>query len=200
PAATELAFVTGATMASATALAVARDTLLAREGWDSQAQGMFGAPEIAVVVGERAHTTLGKALGLVGLGRERVHVVPADGEGRLRADLLPDLAGPVLVCAQAGEVNTGAFDPFDRIADWAGAREAWVHVHCALGLWALADPGGGELVRGRVRADSWATDAHKWLNVTYDSGLVLVREPGALSRSVRAAAGYLPHEGSFEAM
>src|SRR5690606_16862668 len=135
-----------------------------------------------------------------GLGRERVLVVPADGEGRLRADELPDVDGPVLVCAQAGEVNTGAFDPFDEIADWASGREAWVHVDGAFGLWALADPGRAELVRGLDRADSWATDAHKWLNVTYDSGVVLVREPGALSRSFRAAAGYLPPEGDFEAM
>lgn len=200
PRATEIAFVTGATMANATALAVARDSVLARVGWDAQARGLFGAPEIAVVVGERAHATLGKALGLVGLGRERVHVVPADGEGRLRADKLPDLDGPVLVCAQAGEVNTGAFDPFEQIMDWAGEREAWVHVDGAFGLWALADPGRAELVRGLDRADSWATDAHKWLNVTYDCGVVLVREPGALSRSFRAAAGYLPPEGTFEAM
>ncbi len=200
PHATEVSFVTGATMANATALAVARDTLLAHDGWDVQSRGLFGAPEIAVVVGERVHTTLLKALGLVGLGRDRTHVVPADSEGRLRADLLPELDGPVLLCAQAGEVNTGAFDPFEEIADWAAARSAWVHVDGAFGLWALADPSRAALVRGLDRADSWATDAHKWLNVTYDCGLVLVREPGALGRSFRATAGYLPPEGEFEAM
>ena len=202
PAPTELAFVTGATMANATALTVARDTLLGRAGWDVQERGLFGAPELAVVVGEHAHSTLRKALGLVGLGRDRVHVVPADAEGRLRADLLPDLAGPVLLCAQAGEVNTGAFDPFDQIAQWASARQAWVHVDGAFGLWALADPGRSGLVRGLDRADSWATDGHKWLNVTYDCGLVLVREPGALRRSFFASADYLPEDpdGLVEAM
>lgn len=200
PRATELAFVSGATMANAAALAVARDTLLARAGWDAQGTGLFGAPELAVVVGERGHATLRKALGLVGLGRDRVHVVPADGEGRMRVDLLPAIDGPAIVCAQAGEVNTGAFDDFETIADWAAARSAWVHVDGAFGLWALADPGRAALVRGLDRADSWATDAHKWLNVTYDSGILLVREPGLLGRSFRAAAGYLPPEGTFEAM
>ena len=206
PHGTELAFVTGATMANATALAAARDTVLARAGWDVQGRGLFGAPEIAVVVGERVHTTLLKALGLVGLGRERVHVVPADCAGRMRAELLPGLLaghrGPVIVCAQAGEVNTGSFDPFDAIADWAAAHEAWFHVDGAFGLWALADPSRAALVRGLDRADSWATDAHKWLNVTYDSGMVLVREPGALRRSFFAAAAYLPGDadGEVEAM
>src|SRR5690606_15540068 len=114
-----------------------------------------------------------KALGLVGLGRDRVHVVPADDQGRMRPELLPDLAGPVLVVAQAGEVSTGAFDPFDEIADWVSGRDAWLHVDGAFGLWAAVDPSRSELVRGLERADSWATDAHKWLNVTYDSGLVL---------------------------
>ena len=202
PVPTELAFVTGATMANATALAVARDTLLGRAGWDVQARGLLGAPELSVVVGAQAHSTLRKALGLVGLGRDRVHVVPADAEGRLRADLLPDLRGPVLLCAQAGEVNTGAFDPFEEIAEWAAARDAWVHVDGAFGLWALADPGRAEVVRGLDRADSWATDGHKWLNVTYDCGLVLVREPGALRRSFFTAADYLPGDpdGLVEAM
>ena len=202
PAATELAFVTGATMASAAAIAVARDTLLARSGWDVQARGLLGAPQIAVVVGENAHSTLRKALGFVGLGRDSAHVVPTDAEGRLRADLLPDVAGPVLLCAQAGEVNTGAFDPFDEIARWAAVRDAWVHVDGAFGLWALADPRRAGETRGLDRADSWATDGHKWLNVTYDCGLVLVREPGALRRSFFATADYLPPDpdGLVEAM
>lgn len=200
PPSTALSFVSGATMANASALAVARDAVLAREGWDVQSQGLFGAPEVTVVVGSHAHTTLRKALGLVGLGRDRVREVPADGAGRLRAELLPELKGPVIVCAQAGEVSSGAFDPFEQIADWATERGAWMHVDGAFGLWALADPSRAHLVRGLERADSWATDAHKWLNVTYDSGILLVRDPALLASTFRASAGYLPPEGTFEAM
>jgi glutamate/tyrosine decarboxylase-like PLP-dependent enzyme len=200
PAGADVAFVTGATVANAAGLAAARDALLAAAGWDAPADGLFGAPPVSVVVGEHAHSTLRKSLGLVGLGRDRVHVVPADDQGRIRADRLPDLPGPVLLCAQAGEVNSGAFDPFDALADWVAARDGWLHVDGAFGLWALADPTRAGLVRGVDRADSWATDAHKWLNVTYDSGLVLVRRPGALRRTFTAAAGYLPSDVGFEAM
>ena len=200
PAETGVAFVSGATVANASCLAAARDALLARLGWDVQDDGLFGAPELQVVVGERAHSTHSKSLGLVGLGRQRVIVVPADDQGRLRADLLPDLEGPVLVCAQAGEVNTGAFDPFDEIADWVAARSGWLHVDGAFGLWALADPGRSELVRGLDRADSWATDGHKWLNVTYDCGIAFVRRPEDLRRTFAATAGYLPPSSGFEAM
>jgi glutamate/tyrosine decarboxylase-like PLP-dependent enzyme len=187
-------------MANASCLAAARDALLARLGWDVQADGLFGAPEIEVVVGERAHSTLSKSLGLVGLGRRRVTVVPADDQGRLRAELLPDLAGPVLVCAQAGEVNSGAFDPFDEIADWLAERSGWLHVDGAFGLWALADPSRAGLVQGLDRADSWATDGHKWLNVTYDCGIAFVRRLDDLRRTFAAVAGYLPPSGEFEAM
>ncbi len=200
PAGTGVAFVTGATVANASCLAAARDALLAELGWDVQSDGLFGAPEIQVVIGERAHSTLSKSLGLVGLGRTRVVVVPADDQGRLRAELLPDIDGPVLVCAQAGEVNTGAFDPFDEIADWLAERSGWLHVDGAFGLWALADPSRADLVRGLDRADSWATDAHKWLNVTYDCGIAFVRRPADLRRTFAASAGYLPPDGGFEAM
>lgn len=200
PAETGVAFVSGATVANASCLAAARDSLLAALGWDAQADGLFGAPEIHVVVGERAHSTLSKSLGLVGLGRTRVSVVPADDQGRMRAALLPDVDGPVLVCAQAGEVNTGAFDPFDEIADWLAARSGWLHVDGAFGLWALADPGRSDLVRGLDRADSWATDGHKWLNVTYDCGIAFVRRIADLRRTFAAAAGYLPSSAEFEAM
>ena len=140
PSGTGVAFVTGATVANASALAAARDALLAGLGWDVEADGLFGAPPIDVVIGERAHSTLRKSLGLVGLGRDRVTIVPADEQGRMRADLLPDLPGPVLVCAQAGEVNTGAFDPFDDIADWLAPRGGWMHVDAAFGLWAHGRP------------------------------------------------------------
>lgn len=201
PTDTGVAFVSGATVANATCLAAARDALLARAGWDVQAAGLFGAPPVTVVVGEKAHSTLGKSLGLVGLGRDRVRVVPADDQGRLVADQLPDdVTGPVLVCAQAGEVNTGAFDPFAAIADWAAGRDAWLHVDGAFGLWALADPSRAHLVEGLDRVDSWATDAHKWLNVTYDSGIAFVRDEAVLRRTFAAAAGYLPPEDGFEAM
>jgi glutamate/tyrosine decarboxylase-like PLP-dependent enzyme len=200
PPGTGVAFVSGATVANASCLAAARDALLAERGWDVQADGLFGAPALHVVVGERAHSTLSKSLGLVGLGRRRVTVVPADDQGRMRADLLPDLDGPVLVCAQAGEVNTGAFDPFDQIADWLEGRTGWLHVDGAFGLWALADPGRAALVRGLDRADSWATDGHKWLNVTYDCGIALVRRVDDLRRTFAATAGYLPPSDAFEAM
>ncbi len=201
PEPTGVVFTTGATVANATCLAAARDALLERAGWDVQADGLFGAPPVTVVVGAHRHSTLSKSLGLVGLGRRRVIVVPADDQGRLRAEELPDVTGPVLVCAQAGEVNSGAFDPFDEIADWAAARDAWVHVDGAFGLWALADPTRTELVAGLDRADSWATDGHKWLNVTYDCGIAFVREPAALRRTFTAVAGYLPEgDAAFEAM
>jgi glutamate/tyrosine decarboxylase-like PLP-dependent enzyme len=200
PAGTGAAFVTGATVANASCLAAARDAILAGLGWDAQGAGLFGAPAFDVVVGERAHTTLSKSLGLVGLGRQRVVVVPSDEQGRLRADLLPDLEGPVLMCAQAGEVNTGAFDPFDEIADWLAARSGWLHVDAAFGLWARTDPTRDHLVAGLERADSWATDGHKWLNVTYDCGIAFVRRLGDLARTFTASAGYLPPDSAFEPM
>ena len=199
----DVSFVTGATVANASCLAAARDALLAVHGWDVQRDGLFGAPEIHVLIGASAHSTLRKSLGLIGLGRDRVTIVPADDQGRLRADLLPtDLAAdvPVLVCAQAGEVNTGAFDPFTEIADWVHSRQGWLHVDGAFGLWALADPTRAHLVDGLSRADSWATDGHKWLNVTYDCGIAIVRRPGALRRTFAAVAGYLPPDTGFEAM
>jgi glutamate/tyrosine decarboxylase-like PLP-dependent enzyme len=200
PSGTGVAFVSGDTMANVAGLAAARDSLLLRLGWDVQADGLFGAPELTVVVGERAHSTLFKSLGLVGLGRQRLTVAPADDQGRIRPDGLPDVAGPVLFCAQAGEVNTGAFDPFDEIADWLAERSGWLHVDGAFGLWALADPSRAHLVRGLDRADSWAADAHKWLNVTYDSGLVFVRDLATLRRTFAAVAGYLPSGDIFDAM
>jgi glutamate/tyrosine decarboxylase-like PLP-dependent enzyme len=200
PPAVGVAFVSGATVANASCLAAARDALLERAGWDVQADGLFGAPPLTVVVGARAHSTLSKSLGLVGLGRDRVHVVPADDQGRMSAGALPDVPGPVLVCAQAGEVNTGAFDPFPAIADWAAQRDAWLHVDGAFGLWALADPDRADLVAGLDRADSWATDGHKWLNVSYDCGIAFVRRLGDLRRTFAASAGYLPPDEGFEAM
>jgi glutamate/tyrosine decarboxylase-like PLP-dependent enzyme len=200
PEGTLAAFVTGATVANASCLAAARDSLLASQGWDVPNDGLFGAPPLDVVVGERVHSTVSKSLSMVGLGRTRVHVVPADEQGRMRADLLPDVPGPVLLCAQAGEVNTGAFDPFEPVADWVAERAGWLHVDGAFGLWAAADPSRRELVRGIDRADSWATDGHKWLNVTYDCGIAFVRRPDDLRRTFAATAAYLPPSDVFEAM
>lgn len=186
------AFVTGATMANATALAAARDAVLRRTGWNAAADGLFGAPPVTVVVGEEVHPTLIKALGLLGLGRRRVLRVPVDGQGRMRAAALPALSGPAIVCLQAGNVNTGAFDPFDEIVEAAHAAGAWVHVDGAFGLWAAASPALAPLVAGAAHADSWATDAHKWLNVPYDCGLAIVREPADLRAAMAVFADYLP--------
>jgi glutamate/tyrosine decarboxylase-like PLP-dependent enzyme len=203
PPGTRPVFVTGATVANAACLAAARDAVLAGLGWDVQSDGLFGAPPFEVVVGEHAHSTLSKSLGLIGLGRGRVTVVPADDQGRMRAEKLPRSPGPVLVCAQAGEVNTGAFDPFDAIADWVAERSGWLHVDGAFGLWALADPGRTPLTAGLDRADSWATDGHKWLNVGYDCGIAFTRRTADLRRTFAAVAGYLPPAtgpDGFEAM
>ena len=186
------AFVTGATMANFSALAAARHALLKRAGWNVEADGMFGAPAITVVVGEEAHPTLFKSLGLLGLGRNRVVRVPADSQGRMRADALPSLSGPTIVCVQAGNVNTGAFDPFPEICERAQSAGAWVHVDAAFGLWATTAPSTAHLANGLAHADSWATDFHKWLNVPYDSGLALVRDADALRAAMAITAEYLP--------
>jgi glutamate/tyrosine decarboxylase-like PLP-dependent enzyme len=184
-------FVTGATMANFTCLAAARHAVLARAGWDVEADGLFGAPPITVVVGEEAHATVYKALGLLGMGRQRVVTVPVDDQGRMRADALPPLAGPAVVCIQAGNVNTGACDPARDICTWAHRAGAWVHVDGAFGLWAAAAPARAHLVGGVADADSWATDAHKWLNVPYDSGLALVRDADMLRAAMATSAAYL---------
>ena len=203
PAHADVGFVTGATVANASCMAAARDELLQRAGWDSKSDGLFGSPSITVVIGENTHSTVRKSLGLIGLGSDRVVKVPTDDQGQMiAADLPSGLSGPVLVCAQAGEVNTGAFDPFDEIADWlvASTDNGWLHVDGAFGLWALADPTRAHLVDGLDRADSWATDGHKWLNVTYDCGIAIVAREGALHRTFSSVAGYLPPADAFEAM
>src|SRR5579885_454082 len=184
-------FVTGATMANFTALAAARHAQLEQVGWDVEADGLFGAPPLTVVVGEEAHASLLKALAMLGLGRRRVVTVPADGQGRMRADAFPKLDGPSIVCIQAGNVNTGAFDPAKEICARAHAAGAWVHVDGAFGLWAAAAPGRAHLAAGVADADSWATDAHKWLNVPYDSGLAFVRNPAHLRAAMALNAAYL---------
>lgn len=164
------AFATGATMANFTALAAARQAVLETEGWDVTRQGLCGAPPLTVIVGEEVHPTVLKGLGLLGLGRDRIVTVPTDGQGRMRADALPALSGPAIVCIQAGNVNTGAFDPAEAICTWAHDAGAWVHVDGAFGLWAATAPERAHLMMGFADADSWATDAHKWLNVPTTAG------------------------------
>jgi glutamate/tyrosine decarboxylase-like PLP-dependent enzyme len=183
--------VTDATAANFTALASARHALLGRSGWDVAADGMFGAPPIEVVVGEEVHASVLKALNLAGFGQKRVIIVPADDQGRMRADRLPKLKKNSLVCIQAGNVNTGCFDPARKICEWAHEKDAWVHVDGAFGLWATASPKCAHLVSGFERADSWATDAHKWVNVNYDCGIVLVRDAAALRTAMTISAAYL---------
>jgi glutamate/tyrosine decarboxylase-like PLP-dependent enzyme len=185
-------FVTGATMANFTCLAAARHSVLQQAGWDVEADGMCGAPAVTVVVGEEAHPTLFKSLGLAGFGRNRVVRVPVDKQGRMRADMFPNLSGPTIVCLQAGNVNTGAFDPAAQIIPKAKASNAWVHVDGAFGLWAAAAPCKAHLMAGYADADSWATDAHKYLNTPYDSGLAFVRSPDVLQAAMAISAAYLP--------
>jgi glutamate/tyrosine decarboxylase-like PLP-dependent enzyme len=192
PGGTGGAFVTGATMANFTALAAARNGVLAAAGWNVEADGLFGAPPITVIVGDEAHSSVIKALGMAGLGRRRVVRVPVDGQGRMLAAALPKISGPTIVCVQAGNVNTGSFDPIGEVCDAARPAGAWVHVDGAFGLWAFAPPGLRGLVGGVEKADSWATDAHKWLNVPYDSGLAFVRNPDILRAAMAVTADYLP--------
>lgn len=185
-------FVTGGTVANFTALAAARDAVLRRAGWSVEANGLFGAPPIEVVVGGEAHPSLSKSLGMLGLGRDRVVKVPVDNQGRMIADRFPALSGPAIVCLQAGNINTGAFDPAPEIIAQAHAAGAWVHVDGAFGLWAAASPAYRHLLNGYAEADSWATDAHKWLNVPYDSGMAFVRDPETLRDAMSISAPYLP--------
>lgn len=192
------AFVTGTTMANFSALAAARHAVLARAGWDVEAQGLFEAPPITVVVGDEVHVSLLKALSMVGLGRDRVVRVPADGQGRMRADALPALTERTILCAQAGNVNTGALDPVGEIARVAHDAGAWVHVDGAFGLWAAASPRLAQLTRGTEDADSWAVDAHKWLNTPYDGGVAFVRDHRHLAAAMSASAAYLQEGGLRE--
>jgi glutamate/tyrosine decarboxylase-like PLP-dependent enzyme len=185
------AVVTGATMANFCALAAARHTLLARAGWDVEADGLFGAPPITVVVGAEVHMSLLKALTMLGMGRDRVVRVPVDGQGRMRADALPHLDERTILCIQAGNVNTGAFDPAPAICPEARSTGAWIHVDGAFGLWAATSPAYRHLTAGFELADSWATDAHKWPNIGYDCGLALVRDPEQLRAAMGMTASYL---------
>ena len=197
---TGVGFVTGATMANFTGLLAARHSVLAQVGWDVESNGLFGAPPITVVVGDEVHASLLRALSLLGLGRERVIRVPADAQGRMVSDAMPRITPPAIVCIQVGNVNTGACDRAGAICDVAHDSRAWVHVDGAFGLWAAADPKRKHLVDGVQKADSWATDCHKWLNVPYDSGLVFVRDPKTLEAALRFSAAYLATDNRREPM
>jgi glutamate/tyrosine decarboxylase-like PLP-dependent enzyme len=202
-------FVTGAQMANFTGLAVGLHTVLGRAGWNVPADGLWGAPRVRVLAGRGRHGTIDRALRFLGMGTGSIVEVEMDDQGRmLPSALRPALAAlaaegaPVIVCAQAGNVNSGAFDPIGEICDLAHARGAWVHVDGAFGLWAAASPRFRHLVDGVERADSWATDAHKWLNVPYDSGLIFCADPAAHRAAMGARAGYLIHgaEGERDAL
>jgi glutamate/tyrosine decarboxylase-like PLP-dependent enzyme len=187
---------TGGTMANFAGIAAGRDAVLRRTGWDVEAKGLNGAPEVRVLVGEHAHATIFVALKLLGLGAERAVQIEADEAGRMRPEALgAELErgeGPAIVCSQAGEVNTGCFDPFNALADVCERHGAWLHVDGAVGLWAAASSEFDALTEGLERADSWSTDAHKWLNATYDCGFIATADPEALRGAMGIHAPYLP--------
>jgi glutamate/tyrosine decarboxylase-like PLP-dependent enzyme len=202
PPASSTGFVTGAQMANFTALAAARHEVLRRAGWDVERDGLTGAPRIRVLAGAERHDTIDRALRFLGLGTSCVVPVDVDEQGRMRADALAEAlqepTGPLIICAQAGNVNTGAIDPIAEICSQAHRANAWVHVDGAFGLWAAASLRLAPLLQGVDRADSWATDAHKWLNVPYDSGLVFCAHPAAHRAAMSVRAGYLIHDAAGE--
>jgi glutamate/tyrosine decarboxylase-like PLP-dependent enzyme len=196
PAGSSVGYTTGATMASFVGLAAGRHRVLERAGWNVEDDGLIGAPDLAVVVGAEAHVTIHVSLQMLGLGRSRVVRVETDGQGRMRPDRLRDAVAalgdrPTIVAAQSGNVNTGAFDPLPEIVPLVRSMpNAWLHVDGAFGLWAAAAPGLRHLVEGLADADSWTTDAHKWLNVPYDSGLIIVRDAVAHHAAMTLGAAY----------
>ncbi len=185
-------FVTGATMGNFTGLATARHALLKQAGWNVEAQGLFGAPEIKVVVGEQVHVSVLKSLSLLGLGSERVVRLPVDDQGRIKTDTFEFEDGPTIVCLQAGNVDTGSVDPLNQIIPLAKKKGAWVHIDGAFGLWAAASSKYKHLIEGVELADSWSVDLHKWLNVPYDNGVVICRNPELLVTAMSVNAAYLP--------
>ena len=195
PRGSSVGFVTGGQMANFTGLIAGRHAVLKRAGWDVEEAGLAGAPPVRLVVGAHAHVTILTALRMLGLGSRDVERVEADDQGRMRPEVLrrvvASLDGPAIVCAQAGDVNTGAFDSFEEIVDALRGRNAWLHVDGAFGLWAAASPERRHLLKGVEGADSWATDAHKWLNVPYDSGIAIVKDPAAHRAPFAASASYL---------
>jgi glutamate/tyrosine decarboxylase-like PLP-dependent enzyme len=202
PRESSVGFVTGATMANFVCLAAARTAQLAEHGWDVEADGLIGAPALHVFVGEDAHATVFAALGYLGLGRDRAVRIPTDGEGRMDPrgleERIANVAGPKIVIAQAGQMNTGAFDPLAAIVRIARAHGAWLHVDGAFGLWARAVPEFKAQAAGAELADSWAVDGHKWLQLPYDSGFAIVRDPSAHRRAMGLNTSYLPTAQALE--
>lgn len=196
PRESSVGFVTGATIANFTCLAAARGEVLRRVGWDAEADGLFGAPPVHVVLGEEAHSTVFSGLRYLGLGAKRVVSVPVNEQGVMQrgafARAIAKLDGPIIAIAQAGHINSGAFDPFEEIAAAAHAKGAWLHVDGAFGLWARACPDRAHLARGIELADSWGVDGHKWLQTPHDSGYAIVRNAEAHRRAMLIAASYLP--------
>jgi glutamate/tyrosine decarboxylase-like PLP-dependent enzyme len=195
-------FVTGATLANFVGIAAARNEVLRRVGWDVEAKGLYGAPRIRVLLGADAHTTVHAALRFLGFGSETAEPIATDEQGRMKADILARALaqgdGPAIVIAQAGQINTGAFDPMTEIANACRAHNAWLHVDGAFGLWARAVPELAAQAEGVELADSWATDGHKWLQLPYDCGLAFVRHPDAHRRAMTIAASYLPKATDIE--
>lgn len=190
------AVVTGSQMAHVTALAAARNHLLGQHGWDVEQRGLHGAPPLRVLAGEHRHETVVRAARLLGLGRDAIETVPCDDESRIRIDALDSAlaANPgtaTIICLQAGDLNTGAFDPFPEVCSTAHAAGAWVHVDGAFGLWAAASPAHRGCLEGVEQADSWVTDGHKWLNVPYDAGYVFTAHPAAHRAAFAQAADYV---------
>ena len=195
PADASVAFVTGTQMAHVTCLAAARQEMLQRAGWDVSKHGLWGAPRIRVVAGEKRHVTVDRALRLLGIGTEAIEVIPADDQGRMRPEALLSTLdsgdGPTVVIAQAGEVNTGCVDPLPEIIETARRSNAWVHVDGAFGVWARVSDDHAYLLEGLESADSWTVDAHKWLNVPYDSGIAVVAHPESHRAAMLGEAAYL---------
>lgn len=193
PFGTVAGFVSGTSVATICGLTAGRNAILNRLDWDVNLKGLFGAPKIRVVLGEQAHSSVFKALSLLGFGEEQIERVPADGQGRLDADRMPELDNRSIVLAQAGNVNSGAFDPIDRICDRALQAGAWVHVDGAFGLWAAASSTKRHLTKGLEKADSWSVDAHKTLNAPYDSGIILCKHPKAFTTAMQASGSYIQY-------
>lgn len=198
PARSAIGFVTGTTMANFCAVIAARQRICERKGWDTRARGINGAPPIRIIVGEEVHASMQRALMLAGFGSENLVKVPTDGQGRIIANKIPELDDSTLICLQAGNVNTGAIDPIKEICNIANKKGAWVHVDGAFGLWASASEMKSHLTDGAGQADSWAIDLHKWLNVPYDSGIIICKDAIALQTALSISAAYLPDSAEPE--
>ncbi len=193
PKGTAAGFVSGSSMATLCALTVARNELLRKQGYEVSSKGLFGAPELRVVLGAQAHSSVFKALAQVGLGKDRVELVEVDDQGRMRVDKLPPLDERTLLILQAGHVNTGAFDNLEELCDLGNKAGAWIHIDGAIGLWAAATKAKKALTKGLEKADSWSVDAHKTLNVPYDSGIILCKDRQSFTRAMQATGSYIQY-------